>query len=209
MPNGLLNFGEVMQDFYHQTVGQPRALQGQGSAGLVRGGASAFESLLQSPMGREKFTGQMIEMGWLEDVVHRTISYLQIISPSEGMRFIQNSTDLSGNPMFEEKTVTINDLRNSWDLRINLRSKMKNSVAETSIRLMEYDRLSQDPTVNQDALKAETFGESKMRRITATREEQQENLQRQAAMQQASQAGPTQGEQALAGGAAQVSGGVR
>ena len=196
-PAGLLNFGDVLQEFYAQTTGQPRAMQGQGSPGLMRGGLAAFETLLQSPMGREKFAGQVLEMSWLEDTLDRIMIMEQILIPQDGTTMVEKQQSASGT-VFEEARVTQDDLRHAYQLRTNLRAKMRNAISEHSLRAMRYDRGFNNPRVNQDALWEDFVGSRVLAdRLRATPQEYEENLR--AMQMREQQASMPPGEQAMEG----------
>lgn len=146
IPQQLFGMGDMLQNWHAQANAQPMALNGQGSPGLVRSGANAFESLLQNPIGREKLAAAVLEMGWLNDVVERTIILMQLMVPDSGERIVTSSFDSqTGDRMFIEKTITPDDLRQVYDFEINLRAKLRNSVAEFGNRAALFDRLVQYP----------------------------------------------------------------
>jgi len=196
-PPGVLSFGDTLQEFYYAATGQPRALQGQASPGLVRGGLAAFETLLQTPMGREKFAANMLEMGWMEDTIDRVVIMEQMLASNSGVRFVDRAQDTEGNPYFNETQLTQDTLRHVFALRLNLRSKMRNAMSEHSLRAMRYDRLVQNPRIDQEALIDDLVGYRPLAdRLKATPEQYRQNV---AAMQQQQAASASPGEQALQG----------
>src|SRR5690606_2381633 len=50
LPAGIMNIGDDLETQFSIANGQPRQFQGQGTAGVMRGGGGAFESLLQTTM---------------------------------------------------------------------------------------------------------------------------------------------------------------
>jgi len=146
IPQQLFSMGDMLQNWHAQANAQPLALNGQGSPGLVRGGINAFESLLQNPIGREKLASTILEMGWLNDVVERTIILMQIMAPEGGQRIVERDFDrATGDRIFVEKTITPDDLRQVYDFEVNLRAKMRNSNAEFGNRVALFDRLMNFP----------------------------------------------------------------
>ena len=201
LPGGMMGLGDIMQDFFFQATGQPRAMQGNASAGVVRGGLGAFESLLQTPLGREKLVGAILEMGWLDEVVGRVISLSQSLIGDSGASFMQRNMDEGKNVTYNEIEVTQRDLRQSYDFKINLRAKMRNSLSELGMRQALYDRLRQDPTVSKDSLREYLIGDRALaRRLKATPAEVEQNLeQMRMQMEAESNVSPGVGEQAQAG----------
>jgi len=229
-PGGLLGVGDILQNFGAAATGQPLAMQGQATPGLLRGGVGAFESLLSGAMGRAKMTAAIIETGWLESVVVRTLSLSQAIISGQGRSFISEGTDRNGRPEYFENKITPDEIRNSFDVGIDLDEKMRNAVADESMKMQKFSMLKDDPYIDPYEARADFLDNAdRARRWLGSREQANETRQRieeraaqilaenQAAQIEAQKAaggtqsqgltpGATRAEQALAGGASQSEG---
>jgi hypothetical protein len=227
---GLLSIGDILQQFGASATGQPLALQGQATPGMLRGGVGAFESMLSGAFGRQKMTAAIIESGWLESVVVRTLSLSQSIIQGNGRSFISEREGPDGRPEYFEQTITPNEIRNTWDVGIDLDEKMRNAVADESMKMQKFSMMKDDPYVNPYESRKWFFDDKDLARrllgskelAEQTRAQVQERAaqilaEAQAAQIQAQEAaggtqssglepGQTRAEQAIAGGASQVSG---
>jgi hypothetical protein len=214
MPQQLFSMGDMLQNWHAQTNAQPLALNGQGSAGLVRGGINAFESLLQNPIGREKLASSLLELGWLNDVVERTIILMQIMAPDAGQKIVNTEYDpMTNDRVFVEKTITQEDLRQVYDFDINLRAKLRNSIAEFGNRAALFDRLMQYPQyvdvkgaleylANDDSLRRKVLLPDEVIRQNQQTEQQLTIQERAMGIQKAAGEQTSLGEQAAAGASA-------
>ena len=207
LPQGAFEMMGVMGEGYDQAKGQPRALQGQGSAGLVRSGVGAFESLMATPHGRMKLGGAILEMDALEAIIERVIAYSSAVV-GDVENFVIPRGAVSGDGFatreFEMMSIRGDDLKHVFRFSMNLREKLANSVADASMKMAQMNLLSGDPRIDQDALLEDFLG-SKQRanKLKATPEKIAENLQMQQAQAQAqaqqNEQMSTPAEQAFAG----------
>jgi hypothetical protein len=200
---GLISLGQELERELAQSNGQPLNLGGQGTAGLMRGGGGAFESLMQSAMIREEFLGALLEMGLMEPVITHTLMRMQMMN-RESFSFMSK-----GDKEYVKVTATMSEIRHSYGVHVNLSAKMRGGVNEESMAIARYlqvyknniyiDQVAALETVNPDRDQA--------RRLLATPEQVEENIKRQQAMAEQQQGmGQTRGEQAVMGGASQRSG---
>ena len=226
---GILAIGDALQQFGASAKGQPLAMQGQASPGLLRGGVGAFESLLSGSFGRQKMIGALMETGWLESTVVRLLSLSQAIITGKGKKFISEREGPDGRPEFYEQRVSPDEIRHAYDVRINLEEKYQNAVADESMKMQRFSILKDDPYIEPYEARFDVLGGGDdARRWLGSRDRAEKTRQQiiegaaaklaeiQAAQiaQQEAQGGPAQSQepgldrtqQALAGGAAQVSG---
>lgn len=224
---GLLQIGETLQQFGASAKGQPLALQGQAAPGLLRSGVGAFESLLSGSFGREKMTGAIVESGWLESVVVRTIAVSQAIIDSRGRKFVKEREGPDGRPEFYQQRITPDEIRNAYVVSIELDKKFKNAIADENIKMQKFQMMKDDIYVDPYDHRLEFFDDDELgKRLLGSRaqanqirEQVQERAAQilaeqqaaQIAQQQANEAAgggqqATRTEQAVAGGASQLEG---
>ena len=218
-PPALFEMGGRMQNYFDDTVGQPPNLRGAGSPGIVRGGAGALESMMETPDSRKKLAAVLLELGWLNDTMEKTLFLSQVLVPSAGESFpVRKFVSDGGGRMREVNemlTVTHDDIRHAYDIEINLRSKLRSSLAEQSARQAEFNLLNNDPFTDQHQLRMDLVqDERRGRRLFFDRERAQQ-IQSENRIAQLQAEGPpggagpapsTPAEQALAGGASQAIG---
>lgn len=182
----------IATDINSQVNGQPAALNGTGGAGLVRGGVNAFESLMQGPLGRQKFAGAIVEVMGLKPLYETLLiksqglmdTEVEFVVPMEGRK---NDNDRST----EMLSIRPEDFRHVFSLRLNLAAKKRDSAMDTVNRLAIADRLINDPTTDQDALREYIVGDKTLAdKLKASDEQIQQNLemqQKQAEMQAGAQ----------------------
>ena len=200
---GLMALGTDLERELAQSNGQPLNLGGQGTAGLMRGGGGAFESLMQSAMIREEFLGILMEMGLLEPICQHTLMNMQLMN-KDRFSFMSKS-----DKEYIRVTATQSELRHSFGVSVNLSGKLRGGINSESMAIARYlqvykgniyiDQQAALDTVNPDKEEAE--------RLRATPEQVQENIRNAQAQAQAqSKPGMTPGEQAVMGGASQRAG---
>jgi hypothetical protein len=226
LPGGMMSFGDILQQFNAQTKGQPLAQQGVGGAGVVRGGIGAFESMLQGSFARDKLFGATVQTGWMEASVIRFLSLTQQLTTWEGRSSIVQDIDEAGKRKFRELRVTPDEVRHSYDVRVDLDSKYLNEGAEEAMRLQKFGLLRNDPFTRPRAAREWLLGsKEEASRLLYSEAEAEQIAQeiRQLAVQQMSQelaarelqqmqaeggpeGGATRAEQAMMGGASQAEG---
>ena len=138
----VFTIGDMLQNFQAQVTGQPRGLNGSGAPGLVRSGANSFESLMQTPLGREKIAAAHLETGMLDQTIELTIILEQALIGDDGKRFpIEKWDAAQKKKYFDQEEVTRDDLNNVWQFRLDLREKLRSSAADFAQRSGIFDRL--------------------------------------------------------------------
>jgi hypothetical protein len=204
LPNGIIGIGDDLENQMSIALGQPRQFQGQGTAGVMRGGGGAFESLLQTTMARSKLSGAVLEMGWLERVVDNVLILAQVLGLDDA--YITKD-DLSKS--FIEKTITAADLRNSFMVSVNLDDKFRRTPSERAMELALYrDVIKQNPRFNWQAADEWILGDKELaRRLRAdeqTMQQQIQQMQQMAQTQEQQGGGLNPGEQAMDGSKNQI-----
>lgn len=194
--------GGMLEQDHSASNGQPLNLGGQGTAGLMRGGSGAFESLLQSVNGRQEMLGALLEMDLMEPVIMHTLLHMQMMDKEEFSFTGRKDKE------FFRTTATMSEIRNAFDVRLNLRGKMRGGINEQSMAIARYLQvLRGNPYVDpKAALETVVTDPVLMDRLWATPEQVKSNIEMARQMQEPKQGmGGTQGEQAVMGGASQRS----
>lgn len=201
LPQGALGIGDYLGQEFSESQGVPRQLQGQGTAGLMRGGAQSFESFLQTTMSRQKLGGSILEDSWLRDVVDRVVIMAQLLVSEEDSYIAEDDI----NRKYIEKTITTEDLRHAYDVLIDLEDKFRRSIHDRNFDVVLYrDVLSKDPRIDSDAALEWILGDSQVvRRLKASPEKMQQQMQMMQQMQEQSRTATSAG-QSQAGGQSQA-----
>jgi len=184
LPNGIFETAAQIQSFHAQTTGQPQETQGMGSPGLVRSGVTAFESLMSTPMGREKMAGSMMEFNFLKPIIKNIFALSQLIFGDEETFLSEQEMPVMGPNQVAETgfqqvkyTITREDFMHEWDFDLYLDSKMRNSMSDQNWKMGVFDRLSQNTRVDQRGLLDWMLGDNRLAsRLHATPSQIQENL---------------------------------
>jgi len=153
LPQQVFQTGDILESQMNASVGQPASLQGQGTPGLVRGGSGAMESLFERVSGREKLSAKHLENGWYRDVIENTLILAQLIGDEETFQTLGYDRN-EKKYKFLTTTVTKDEIRQIYRVQLTFLDKMRNSMAEASIRQANYDRMLQNENVDRtEALK--------------------------------------------------------
>jgi len=145
-PNGFNDGSLAVLNFLNSArnvgTGQMEQLQGGATPGLVRGGMSTFESLLQTTGARDEFASELLATGFFRDVLWKTLNMEQLLIGNRSRQFTQQRGD---DKKYKMMTITQNDLRQNLDIRLSLSKRLKNSVADRQIRMNTIQLLMQNP----------------------------------------------------------------
>jgi len=199
LPPFLLEVGSRLEEFQDSSAGQPKSLHGQGTAGLVRGGSGAMESLMQSTSGREKLTTMHIENGWYTSVIEQTLILCQMLAEDKQMLPKLQYNPATGKNDLGWVEITKDDIRQVYKIQLSFIEKLANPLAEMNRNTMLYDRLIQNENYNRKELGALLVGNTKQLHQLTAGVNPQENM---AAMLAQAGKQPTAGAGAGAGGPA-------
>jgi hypothetical protein len=212
LPPFLLEIGSRLEEFDTSSVGQPKSLHGQGTAGLVRGGSGAMESLQQSTSGREKLTASHFENGFYTSVVEQALILCQQLANDEDVMPQLAINSASGKTELQWVEITREDMRQIYRVQLSFTEKMANQLAELQKNSLVYDRAIQNRFVNPKEAFALLVGNTKQFNQLTSGVNPEENL---AAMQAQNSKQPAQGgagappEQTITGGAGTAMGGLQ
>jgi len=217
MQAGMFTVGEFLQRAYGSAVGQEAFLQ-EGSPGLLRGGAYAFESLLNTSTARDILTSAILQTGFIEPTVLQTMIYMQlrVQGGTNDVYRIREYNAKQRKEVFRTLEITENDIIHAFDVSLDMPHSGRNETAAKQGALSEFNVLKGDPMVDQWELRSELlYDESKIRRLLLPKEDvrkmQEEDRETQlaaarAAAQPAQQAPSLTPEQQALAGAARVTG---
>ena len=197
LPAYVFEAGNKLEEHDTASVGQPKSLQGQGTPGLVRGGSGAMESLLQSTSGREKLTARHVEQGWYSSVVENTLVLSQMLAKDKqylpAIKYNPENKGGKNKNEFNFSEITRSDIRRVYSVQLSFTDKMRNEMAEFSMKTAKYDRLVENENVNRQEALAWLIGNDRdYNRLTAG-VNPEDNLKTMQALAQAQQAKPAGG----------------
>jgi hypothetical protein len=161
LPQFLLEVGNRLEEFNDSSAGQPKALHGQGTPGLVRGGSGAMESLLQSTSGREKLATKHIENGWYASVIEQTLILCQMLADDSQMLPKLQYNPTTGKNDLGWVEITKDDIRQIYKIQLSFVEKMANPLSELNRMSMIYDRAIQNRFCNPKEALALLIGNTK------------------------------------------------
>lgn len=201
IPGQLFTVGDMCERMFSEGTGQRREM-GQGSAGLMRGGAFAFEDYLKSSSGRSRLASAILETGWLESVANQTLIYMQAMMGPDGMKFVVRETSDDKDEYTREMSVTENDLVNAFELELDLAEKFKSNSVSFAQKSQEFQIGNSSPYTDKYEVYVEYYGsESKAKRLLKSKAEIEkiEAEQRRMQLQQAAGAAGPAGGAAVSG----------
>ncbi|MCK9518204.1 MAG: hypothetical protein M0R74_04110 [Dehalococcoidia bacterium] len=208
LPPFLLQLGDRLEEFNTSSVGQPKALHGQGTAGLVRGGSGAMESLMQSTAGREKMIANHFQNGWYLSVVEQSLILCQMLAGDKELMPEIKYDPTTGKNDYGWTEITQDDIRQVFKVKISFTEKMANQLAEITRKAMIYDRALKNPYVNQKEAFAWLVGNTKQYHQLTEGVNPKENVALMQAMGGAGATGGGEGAGAEAPGANPLTGGA-
>ena len=183
IPSQLFTIGDMMSQKFGDTVNQSSSVD-QGSPGLLRGGAFAFESLLQSSTGRDRLVGAILESDFLEDAISQILLYMQISTSDEDQVFASREVDKeTGEEYIKRETVTPDDLVNAYELELTLKEKHRATAANFAAKQADLQNGLNSPYTDKYNVWMDYYGdEARAKRLLKPREivEQLEEDQREA-----------------------------
>ncbi len=139
-PAQLFSMGDAFQRFHANANGIMSGAQ-ERSPGMVRGGANAFEELISSTTGRQFLAAIMLQTGGLEQLMEKTLIKKQLIMSEEGEAFVEEAYDpATGDYFYDEKTVTLDDIRHVFRVELNLPEPKLNENSDFMKRAGVFDR---------------------------------------------------------------------
>ncbi len=210
LPPFLLEIGNRLEEFDTSSVGQPKSLHGQGTAGLVRGGSGAMESLQQNTSGREKLVAKHMENGGYKTLVEQSLILCQMLAEEKEFMPQLKYNPTTGKNDFAWTEISRDQIRNVFKVQLSFTEKMSNPLAEMTKNSVLYDRLIQNEQFSRKELGALLVSNTKLYHQLTEGVDAQSNL---AAMQAAAGKPPAGGEGApgappMVGGAGIAPGGL-
>lgn len=208
IPPFLLEMGNRLEEKNESSAGQPKSLQGQGTAGLVRGGSGAMESLRQSTSGREKMTTDHFEKGWYTQVVENTTILCQMLANDKEMLPKLKYDPKTGKNELGWTEITRDDIRQVYRVQLSFTEKMSNQLAEIQRNSIIYDRAVKNQYCNPKEALALLVGNTKQFRQLTEGVNPEENISAMQAMAgKGTEVAPP--EQTITGGAGTAMGGLQ
>jgi hypothetical protein len=144
-PSQLYEMGQILQRYHGQAQGHPSFLD-DASAGLVRGGTNALETLLQSSTARQLLAAAILKAGGLKPAVERTLIKKQLLIDDNGSTTVAEIIDDdTGEVSYVDKTITREDLHNIFRVELDLPVARWNSAAALAERSAMFDRAQKTP----------------------------------------------------------------
>jgi hypothetical protein len=207
-----MQFGDLI-DKNRQEISGRQDFMGKN---YTRGGAQAFQELMNTTQGKDRLIGRMLEMSALQSICEQTLLYLQLRAAEAGEEFRAPTWDSdAGGFATKSMTVTEKDFVHNYGLVLDLGEKYRQGAENPQLEMQriqmmlerpEYDNRFVARLIARDEWEAQRLMRSpeeikdiQQRREAAEEEGQRVGLQR--AQQQAqrtmqgggSPAGPTGG----------------
>jgi len=197
VPSQVFETGNIVETQMNSSAGQPANMQGQGTPGLVRGGSGAMESLYERISGREKLSGKHLENGWYRDIIEHTLILAQLINENETFQTLGFNKDKKSYEVVTTE-ITKDEIRHVYRVQLTFLDKMRNQMADSSIRQANYDRLLQNENVDRIEAIKYLLGDERISDRIMRAADPNANL---AVMQQLQGGGGVEGAPALPAGA--------
>lgn len=161
VPPELVAILDRLQEFQARSTGHTQQLEGQGAAGLMRGGAGAFESLLATTGNRDKLAADVLDMCLIKPLVENLLLVEQLVAGQDGERSYQRrnakkESQEPGSVWYDNLSITSADLRKTYRVEISLKDKLRNTLADMNQRATIAQVIMTNPLwtrmVNMEAL---------------------------------------------------------
>lgn len=144
-PGQLFTMGDILQRLHANSNAIIQGSQDR-SPGLVRGGNNALETLISSSTGRQFLAAMILKTGGLKPLVEKVLLKKQLIMDETGESFVEQAYNpRTGELFYEEKTVTLDDIRNIFRVELDMPIARLNSQAALNERITLFDRAQQHP----------------------------------------------------------------
>lgn len=144
MNNGHAIMENMLEKLQGRAVGQSANMQ-EPTAGMVRGGLHAFESILNSSRGRQRLGAMILEMGALEPLGQLTMIYMQLMASGEGLRFSEKEFDTdTGKGRLKYTTVSFEEINAAYEVSIDTRAKARTET-DLNERVTVFNAVKDDP----------------------------------------------------------------
>ena len=187
IPNGVLNVVDLLSSEHDDAVGQPGQLRGQGTSGLMRGGMHGFESFLQTSFARQKLAGDVVVNSSMKKQISLVIIYEQARMQSPESYIVR---DPDNETNFIEKTITPQELRHVFAVKLDVEDKFMRSPVDRNMDLQIAPILLKDPRYDWQAVTEEFLlggNHRRMRKIMAAPEVVEQQSAQLKQMQEAEQ----------------------
>lgn len=170
IPPQLFDLGNQLRPMINEVTGQ-NVSANRASPGMVRGGLGALESIMSASTGRQRLLSRRIENHWFKKIVDLALINNQILIDSEDKFVVEKTAKREikgkngktrakvGQKYYDNLTVTIDDVRQLFQVEFDFRDKLSNPMSEFSFRAGVFDRLQSRPDINPVALEAFLLGD--------------------------------------------------
>lgn len=205
---GSIEMGRQINSIHEDMTGQ----KDMTDKNFTRGGSMAFQDLMSDTGKRDRLRYSLLQMGGLESVAEQVLVYMQTMGDEMDLTFEDRKYDQnSGDDYIEYYSITSEDVKNRFNIVLDLDSKHRRGAMDMQNIFPMYDRMIKSEAFDDwEAARYLVPDEIDAQRLVLPREvvrEKQaarEAAERQALLQQGQgQPGPepTVGEQAMAGAA--------
>jgi hypothetical protein len=145
MPGQLFEVGQVLQRFHGLATAQSASVR-DAQAGLVRGGVNALENLLSTTTGRQFLAAMVLKCNGFKPAIEKVLIKKQLLAESGDEQFVTVYNDSkTGDIAYMKNTVTIDDWRNIFKVKLSLPVERMNSSAALMERTTFFDRAERRP----------------------------------------------------------------
>jgi len=158
-PSMLDSMGATLERFHGNANASQQGVR-NGQAGLVRGGTNALEQLMSTSTGRQFLAAIILKTGAMKPMVEKTLIKRQLLIDQSGNQFIEEDRDPdTGERIFVENNVTLEELRNVFQVELDMPAARLNSAASLGERTAYFDRAQRKPELFDDRALYEELGE--------------------------------------------------
>jgi len=139
LDQGTLSMGAQIDAVHGDVTGQRDLTQ----RNFNRGGAQAFQELVQETSGQAYIRNVLLQMSGLENAAEQVLIYMQQFGDNLDLNF-QRPSRTDGERTVEYFQVTEDDLQHGYSLSLDLESQRRKGGMDLQNRLAVYDRMMQN-----------------------------------------------------------------
>ena len=173
---GIFNILNEMDVLHNRITGQRDFTD----KNYTRGGAMAFQGLMESSGGRDRLRYMLLQTGGFESIYKQVMIYMQSLADMD-LSFQRNAYNaLEGRDYTEYFSITEEDQQHRFNVTIDFDEKNRNNPADIQMRLQEYGIMKDNPFfVQYEAAKYIIRDEYWRQRLILSRSEVEKKQQEQ------------------------------
>ena len=168
-PN-ILSVGATLQDLGNRIQGKTDVT----GKNYTRGGANAFQDMLNSTQGRQRLSNSILETGGLIQCYQHIFALMKKLIPEQGFSLRRPVYDTTGKNRMEARSITAEDICHGYNITIDTSTRRMLGGMTEQTRIQLWQLMKDDPNyIRKEVDRLLPMPEVAMRRAQKSEEEMQ------------------------------------